>query len=322
MSLFLSDSISDKILKIAFFINHNIEPYYLEIDDIYNSSEFFDEIPLNEENYDKFNYDDTIESFEKIFNSNGLNENLEDDFGLDSKNLYKNNIKINLESKSLENNIEIISKKKLFKSKYIKKRGRQTSSNSSMNKQHKNSDPDNIQTKIQVHFITFLTNLANDAIKVEYHDNKKPNKKYSKKFFKQIKYDVKKKIEHNHLTNIFKEPIKNIILNGVSTKYKNFGEDFNKKLFKELVEESDWLKKFLDMKFIEVFNKYYYNNEQPLKIINFNGKNIKVSDRTNSFSSLLSKEKNLTNQITDLVRDVYLWNKKDGNQFIIVKKDN
>ena len=76
------------------------------------------------------------------------------------------------------------------------------------------------------------------------------------------------------------------------------------------------------MKFIEVFNKYYYNNEQPLKIINFNGKNIKVSDRTNSFSSLLSKEKNLTNQITDLVRDVYLWNKKDGNQFIIVKKDN
>ena len=124
------------------------------------------------------------------------------------------------------------------------------------------------------------------------------------------------------MTNIFKEPIKNIILNGVSTKYKNFGEDFNKKLFKELVEESDWLKKFLDMKFIEVFNKYYYNNEQPLKIINFNGKNIKVSDRTNSFSSLLSKEKNLTNQITYLVRDVYLWNKKDGNQFIIVKKDN
>ena len=58
--------------------------------------------------------------------------------------------------------------------------GRKPKDNIILRKKHKRSAFDNIQTKIQVHFINFLIDFANDAIYTEF--------KETKPFFDKINY--------------------------------------------------------------------------------------------------------------------------------------
>ena len=55
----------------------------------------------------------------------------------------------------------------------------------------------------------------------------------------------------NILRQLFKKPIKNIIQLDITTKYKNFDSKYNKKLYAQLTAQSEWLKDFLDLKFID-----------------------------------------------------------------------
>ena len=102
--------------------------------------------------------------------------------------------------------------KKHFQTKKYSHRG-PAPSKPLLTKKHGRSDFDNILTKIQVNFINFLINLTNDAVNTEftpdilknlvinYNNN---NKKDSEQdFFRYINYDIKKKIDHNYITNIF-----------------------------------------------------------------------------------------------------------------------
>lgn len=210
-------------------------------------------------------------------------------------------------------------KKNMFDIKYYQKRGRVPNKNaldedkSFMKKKHMRNDFDNIQTKIQVHFTNFLINLTNDVITAEF--------KYNNKFFKPISYKVKKQIKSDYLKKIFQEPIKNIIQEDISLKFKNFRPDYNKDLYAELSKKSQWFCALLELKYIDVFNRYYFNNEKRLESIEFNGKKINVSKKTKSYYDLLNKEKVLEKEIKNIVEIVYLSPYKNKT-FIISKNDN
>ena len=225
--------------------------------------------------------------------------------------------------------------KKHFQTKKYSHRG-PAPSKPLLTKKHGRSDFDNILTKIQVNFINFLINLTNDAVNTEFtpdilknlviNDNNNNKKDSEQDFFRYINYDIKKKIDHNYITNIFQNPIKDILILDVSQKYKKLQSqsrlDYNKILYEKLIEKSEWLKEFLDLKYIDVFIKYYYNQLKPLHKIEFQGKTIVISKKTKSFYYLLQKEKVISLLMIDEVKSVYFNESNSKNPFITTKKDN
>ena len=167
---------------------------------------------------------------------------------------------------------------------------------------HGSDSWDNIERKIQVHFLTFLINFCNDALKAEYE--------HSKYTFKQINYSNKTNVSHNYIKHLKGCNIKDILNLKISDKYKNYQRNANNDLLNK-VESSDWLDKLFQMNFIELFN-YYYNNEKPLNKIIFENKEIFLSYETKSFYFLLKKYKNLRQKIVGVAKNVYL---NDSNEF-------
>lgn len=219
---------------------------------------------------------------------------------------------------SSDNNAINRNERNLFITRINKKRGRIVKKNLP-EKEHGKYDFDNVLTKIQVHFINFLINLANDAINTQFN-----SKYYITHKFKQINYKEKKNIRHNYIMDCFKKPIKDIIQLDITTKYKNFDSKYNKELYAQLTAQSEWLKDFLDLKFIDVFSDYYYNLGKELKSFNFKDKKVNISKSTKSFKYLLEKEVNLVQEIISIVKDVYLSKaekeKNNGNRFNINKE--
>ena len=207
-----------------------------------------------------------------------------------------------------------------FKIRKIEKRGRPTNENkkNSTKEKHGKSSFDNIHTKIQVHFIRFLINLVNDAIFTEF--------KSRSKLFKDIKYEEKRKINYEYTASLCQDIIKNIFLKDVSGKFKKISPEYNQNLCQELEKKSKWFSEFLKMKYIDVFNLYYYNGEKPLVKMEFNGKTIIISKTTKSFYYLLKKESNLAYKMINIIKRIYLdktlYIMKKENPFVTIKNDN
>ena len=181
----------------------------------------------------------------------------------------------------------------LFKTKKFQKRGRkqqiQTSFNSYKPKRkiHSKTDDDNVLIKIQVHFLTFLINITNDLIE-PYFQAKKKNI-----FFRQINYDDKKTITLEHISQLKRSSIKDILQMKISPKCRNYGEDYNKKNYNYILEkinndkDLEWINNFFNLNYLELFEKYYYKNN-----FYFQGQKINFSKKTKTFYNLLEKNKN------------------------------
>ena len=86
--------------------------------------------------------------------------------------------------------------RKYFTVKILNERGRKRiniKDGKSKQKKHRKTDLDNILTKVQVNFIKFIVNLANDILKKVSEQNKK---------FLDIEYDIKKKITFKNFENL------------------------------------------------------------------------------------------------------------------------
>ena len=170
---------------------------------------------------------------------------------------------------------------------------------------HGKFDFDNILTKIQVHFINFIINIANDAIKVIYKSNKLK--------FMAINYQFKSKITFNHFNTLKKGPIKRIIMQEISNKYRKYEKNNNSNVLNEVIKESEWLDKFFNMNFMFLFSKYH-NNCKILKKIVFEDKEIKLSRKTKSFNDLLKKYKTLKASIISIAQKAYFDGKKNRKE--------
>ena len=254
--------------------------------------------PINLFNPSSINHIDTLNSSEESYISNDTNDNI--------FHFYPN----------IEPRAATVS----FKIRKIEKRGRRMNKNkkNSTKEKHGKFSFDNIHTKIQVHFIRFLINLVNDAIFTEF--------KSRSKLFKDIKYAEKRKINYEYTASLCQDIIKNIFLKGVSGKYKKISPEYNQNLCQELEKKSKWFSEFLKMKYIDVFNLYYYNGEKPLVKMEFNGKTIFISKTTKSFYYLLKKESNLAYKMINIIKRIYLdktsYIMKKENPFVIIKNDN
>lgn len=204
---------------------------------------------------------------------------------------------------------------KYFETNKKKERGRQRKEETKTKKiiSHDKYSFDNLLTKIQAHFLTFVIDLSNEALKTEFGSNTPYN-------FKYITYGIKKKINFDYLDKIKNTSIKDILQMKISTKFKTFDEDINKQTLKKIKGQSNWLDEFFNMKYMEAFKYYYNNREAPLEKVEFKAKIIDLSNsKIKSIYNLLKKDKVLKNHLIDTINTAYFNDKKYnkiGNSFV------
>ena len=161
---------------------------------------------------------------------------------------------------------------------------------------------DNLLSKIQVHFLSFITSLSNDALKTVYGKNT------TLKFFK-ISYDLKKKVKNDFFNKIKDYTIKDILLKfKISDKYKRSDKNNNISLLHKACEESEWLNNFFNKRYLDIFKEYYYKSkEQPISEIKFMNKKINLSEAKSCYY-LLSKDNSLKNKLIETIKNNYLNN--------------
>ena len=207
-------------------------------------------------------------------------------------------------------------KNSLFNIVNYKKRGR-FSIGYKKNK-HLSSDFDNLQRKIQVHFLTFVVNLCNDALKSEFGSKPIYN-------FKQIDYEIKKIINHKFVNKLHLKPIKEILKMRISPKNKKFSEDNNSLVLKLACEHSTFLNGFFDIKYLEFFDRFYFNEEKQIDRITFQGKEIVFSKNTKPFYQLIKKYENHKNLLIDSAKSIYFYGYNSligNNSFKIMKNES
>jgi hypothetical protein len=160
---------------------------------------------------------------------------------------------------------------------------------------HGNKDFDNIQRKIQVHFLTFLIYFCNDALRTEYGDNLLS--------FKQINKKSKITVNYEHAQSLKNSSIKDILSLEISTKYSTYDKSENKKILATI--KAKWLNRLFQMNYLELF-KLYYNDEKPVDKIVYENREIILSPQTKSFYFLLEKNKAIRQNIIDVIKIVYL----------------
>ena len=185
-----------------------------------------------------------------------------------------------------------------------KKRGRHTNLKEKK-KEHNKFSADNIQRKIQVHFLSFIISFMNDIIK---------SFGFRKKFFK-LKYELKKDVNKKKFAEFKMKNIGEIVSNKISTKYKK-EENANKNLYEDL-KTNEVLKKIFDMNYMTFFRMYYMTNEKTINLKIFGiEKEIPLSNKTRTYyefiENLKTKEKNekYINQINDCLNKKFLKEKK------------
>ena len=186
----------------------------------------------------------------------------------------------------------------IFKTEKKKNRG-QISTNKRKVK-HSRTSFDNIQTKIQVHFFSFIINVSNDALLTFFNEENIDK-------FREIDYSLKRKVSHKIFEELKNSSIKKVLEMNISGKYTKYKSCHNKQLLYNIYDPSNWLGKFFEMNYLQLFN-YYYNNQKELNKINFEGKEIIINKKkTKSFYDLLNKESQIKNELINAATSVYYY---------------
>ena len=196
-----------------------------------------------------------------------------------------------------------------------KKRGIQ--SKNCKKSHHLSTDFDNLQRKVQVHFFTFIVNLSNDALKAVLG----PKTPYN---FKQIDYKLKILISHKNVNTLHKLAIKDILKMKISPKNKKYSPFINNDILNVVCHFSKKLENFFNIKYLDFFNDFYFNEEKETNKVIFEGIEIPFSKETKNFYHLLKKYENEKNLLIDSAKIVYFYGYDTlirNNPFVTSKKD-
>ena len=167
---------------------------------------------------------------------------------------------------------------------YKRRLSKKSESENTTNKRiHFWDDPDNIKRILQVHYLTFLIDFANDITKGVLF-----NEENNIKFF-QIDYEIKKTLS-NHKIFIGKK-YKDIFEYHLSPKNKGNINKYenNHDTYSFVCKKSSLLEEFFEKSYLEIFKEYYFKDK---RVINLNGLEILLSEKTGTFNNLLNKGNN------------------------------
>ena len=229
-------------------------------------------------------------SFSSSAIENNIVENLNPQSESDMSNLNHSLSEITEEEngsiikiKPFETTREYTKEKPFFETKLSNmKRGRKATKlpKSKKNPEHNSFSYDNITSKIQIHFLTFLISFINDCV-----FSFSPNKKI---FFLNFHYKEKSKASSKYFNKLKNSSIKDLLKNmNISIKYKRYEKDINK-INLEKLSQNDWFQNLIKFKYLDL-SSFYYNDQEPLKEISIYNKTINFSKKTKPFYDLLQR---------------------------------
>lgn len=162
-----------------------------------------------------------------------------------------------------------------------RKRGRKKKlfSKNNIKKNHNKNTKDNKLKKIKSHYENCIISFNNEILKkFNYHEK---YLKINKKFKLSIKNNLFEQIKNKNIGNILSEKI--------SSKFKKYGEDHNKKLF-EKFNQNIILNKIYSENYIHFFKNVYFKNNREINLTEYGIKDIiYLSKKVKLFQDLLDK---------------------------------
>lgn len=306
----------------GFKINSNL-PLVNEISNEIESSHTFNyEINLDKSYYEFSQINNIEESYYGFNQFNQFeNHNLNDISNKEEirliTNNYENNNDVSFENTSNTSKCD----KFILYSK--KKRGRETKKGKMSDCLHDKHAIDNLQRKVQTHFLNFLVNISNDALTAESRLERDNINSFIK-----IDHKIIKNVSERFCKKLKSSTIKDILELRISPKFKRYDLNNNKNIINKIYEESqtNWLCDFLNMRYLNLFI-HYISIKKSLNKFTFNNKEIICSKDTKPFYNLLEKYKNDRYELIDIVNRVYL-NRNDvgelneGNKSLFISFNN
>jgi len=185
-------------------------------------------------------------------------------------------------------------------------------------KTHTSNFIDNTLCKLQIHFLNFLVNFSNDAIKTAFGKEQKYRKDNMSLKFKKIEHGIKRDIKTGTLENLIQNSISYVLKKKISNKYWKLSKipDYNEQIYNQVIKKSEWLKNLLDMNYLNLFEKYY-NQCNPIDSIDFDGKTINFTKETKPFYNLYNKlNLEMKDKIIKIIKNLYLGQNKSSLKFI------
>ena len=167
--------------------------------------------------------------------------------------------------------------KETKKSNLGRKRKEGSEQNIENKKCHSKFGKDNLKSKIQTHYMSFIIDFVNYIL---------PFLGYRKQFYK---IDHKDKIKMNFLS-LKDKNIGEILQKNVSPSFKKVNCDENKKIYIEIQDEPG-VKDLFSENYLELFENIYYKNKRDINLSNY-GKDINIylpSKKIKMFEDLLEK---------------------------------
>ena len=133
-----------------------------------------------------------------------------------------------------------------FISKKIMNRGRKIDEKNFKRKTHTSNFIDNILCKLQIHFLNFLVNFSNDAIRTVFQEEQKKRKDNGSFKFKKIEHGIKRDIKSGNLLALMQNPISYVLKQKISNKYWKLSRnpDYNEQIYNQVIKASEWLQMF------------------------------------------------------------------------------
>jgi len=185
-------------------------------------------------------------------------------------------------------------------------------------KTHTSNFIDNTLCKLQIHFLNFLVNFSNDAVRTAFGKEQKYGKDNMSLKFKKIEHGIKRDIKTGTLENLMQNSISYVLKKKISNKYWKLSRnpDYNEQIYNQVIKKSKWLKNLLDMNYLNLFEKYY-NQCNPIDSIDFDGKTINFTKETKPFYNLYNKlNLEMKDKIIKIIKDLYLGQNKSSLKFI------
>lgn len=148
---------------------------------------------------------------------------------------------------------------------------------------HDKMSPDNLLRKVQIHYISFLEELANVLIKSE-----ESTKELS---FIPINYGFKKNVNKNFEKCLKKLTLAKILTQAPSSKFKKCSRTSNKEIYEKISQRCPNLQIFFEKSFyLDLFENVYYKNERWISLSKYGlNKLIGLSDKIHLFQNLLDR---------------------------------
>lgn len=196
------------------------------------------------------------------------------------------------------------------------KKGRISKKSKNIKGVHTKKDTDNIERRVKVFFYDSILDYGNELIGKYQSQNENGAGAYP--LLKDIHSKIKKKSSKKDNLKLLENSVRDMLSQKISSKYKNFPSDFNKKVIDKIYREGKAMEiiSFLNKKVLILYNEFIEKGKkhEKFKTLDFYIESLKKESDKDYLESVASTAKNFEENIRKK-HSKGEKKKKDSNQF-------